>query len=220
MDAEKYALAKYNSDLRKDEKLFDAQVDASMKPASEQPPPPGQFKSDSGFESATHRVQHFTDLYGQLSAVKQKELLTGMIRHVGKAEPTYDKDGNVTGVEEGKTTVYETLRNWAGVNNWSKIDTDIVVKALGGPNKFNVIKQKLKGLYQTLSNPVEQKIPYKETVAGTTSDIKFSTKSNNIYVTDMDDNVAEMTVQDFLSQNAATLVKVKDIRIGKTYQGY
>ena len=220
MTEEKYALAKYNSDLRKGEKLFDAQVDASSKPASEGPPPPGQFKSDAGFESGTFRVQSFTDLYGALPPEKQKGLVSGLIRHVGKAEPTYDKEGNVTGAQEGKSTVYETLRNWSGVNNWSADDKRIVSDALGGPNKFKSIEHKLKGLYKTLTDAVPANIKYKETATGTPSLIPFSPKSNNIYVTDMNNNVAEMTVQEFLSQPAAVLVKVKDIRIAKPYQGY
>ena len=217
MDADKYALATFNSDLRKDEKLFDAQVDASTKSASEQPPPPGQFKSDAGFESGTYGIQKFTDLYGALAPEKQRALLTGMIRVVGGGEPTYDKDGNVSGIKEGKSTVYDTLRNWNGVNGWDATDKTLAAQALGGVQKFEVVKQKLKGLYKTLTDPISTPT-YKETVAGTPSQINFSPKSNNIYVRDMDDNVAEMTVQEFLSQPATVLVKVKDIRIAKPYQ--
>jgi hypothetical protein len=217
MDADKYSLASFNSDLRKGEKLFDAQVDASSKPASEGPPPPGHFKGDAGFEAKTHGIQEFTDLYGALSPEKQKALVSGMLRFVGGAEPTYDNKGNVTGAKEGKTTVYEALRKWNGVNGWDATDKSIVAQALGGPQKFKSIEYKLKGLYKNLTDAVSP-IAYKETATGPVS-MNFSPKSNNIYVRDMDNNVAEMTVQEFLSQPAAVLVKVKDIRIAKPFEG-
>jgi hypothetical protein len=217
MNEEKYALAKYNSDLRKGEKLFDAQVDASMKPASELPPPPGHFKADAGFENKTHGIQKFTDLYGALSPDKQQGLLGGMIKFVGGAEPTYDEKGNLTGAKESKTTVYDSLRRWSKANDWDATDRQIVSTALGGPQKFKFIEHKLKGLYKTLTGAVP-KIAYKQSAAGEVL-MDFDPKSNSIYVRDMDNNVAEMTVQEFLSQPAAVLVRVKDIRVSKPYEG-
>lgn len=216
MDADKYSLAVFNSNLNKQEKLFEKQLEISAKSPEEAAPPPGMFKADAAFESKTHGIQEFTDLYGGLPPNKQKELIAGMYRYVGGAEPALDKDGNVVEGKLGDKTVYDALRTWSNANAWSKTDKAVVINALGGVQKYEQIKQKMKGMWQTLANP--SKVAYGENAAGdklVSVDPKFSV----IYFRDMNNNVGKMPLQEFLNQNAAVLVKMKDIRIAKPYKG-
>jgi hypothetical protein len=214
MDADKYSLAEFNSTLRRNEKIFEKDLDLATASPEEQPAPPGMFKADSSWENKTHGIQKFTDLYGGMELAKQKELIAGMYRYIGGAEPVLDEKGNVVAGESGKTTIYDALRNWNNSNGWSETDRTVAATALGGSQKYYQIRQKMKGLYNTLTN-ASTEIQYKENGVP----MQFNPKSSNVYFRDMNNNVAEMPVQKFLTLPATVLVQMKDIRISKPFEG-
>lgn len=217
MDADKYELAEFNSTLRRNEKIFEKDLDLATTPLSEQPAPDGWFKGDSAFEGKTHGIEKFTDLYGGLSSDKQKQLISGMYRYVGGGEPEINAKGELVGGQPGKTTIYDALRNWSGNGSWDPVDRDVVIKAVGGYQKYRQIARKMQELYRVLTT--ENEVPYRETATHLNDNIKVNPKTTNVYYRDLNNNVAEMPIQEFLTRPGTDLIKMKDIRLAKPFEG-